>query len=281
VRPLVISSFAFVVGACLGSFAATVAYRLPRGLSLLWPGSFCPTCQKSLPWWCNIPVFSYVFLRGRCFMCQASIPARDFVAEVALGVAGLYLSLSFPIWDALARLLLDSALMAISLIDLEWRIVPDVLSLPGIVWGAFCATFLMPEIGFRQSILGALVGSGFLYALAKGYVLVRKREGLGLGDVKLMGMIGAYLGLPGALFTIFFGALLGSAGGIALALLTTARTEMAAEGSHGAAAQDDSASSSVSLLTMSVPFAPFLSLAAAVYAAFQPQLVGWFLENHG
>src|SRR5579875_307535 len=168
VRPLVISSFAFVVGACLGSFAATVAYRLPRGLSLLWPGSFCPTCQKSLPWWCNIPVFSYVFLRGRCFMCQASIPARDFVAEVALGVAGLYLSLSFPIWGALARLLLDSALMAISLIDLEWRVVPDVLSVAGIVWGAVGATVVMAGLGLRPPIHGARVRSGVVYALAKG-----------------------------------------------------------------------------------------------------------------
>ncbi len=305
---LVLAGLAFVFGACVGSFVGVVSFRLPRGLSIIKPRSFCPLCAQALAAWVNVPLLAYVFLRGRCAMCRGAIALRYPLSELALGAAALSLSLRFELWDALARFSLCAALLAVSLIDLEWRIIPDAISLPGIGAGILCATFFMSGVGLTSSLLGIFAGAGLLWILGETYRWTRGREGLGLGDVKLLGMVGAYLGWPGALFTIFFGALFGSLSGLIVAIAAPrwldgsqldacpsagggdaaeqarysaatvcgSRFE-AGEEESPAAVHQDAGRSFAALMHTQIPFAPFLSLAAAAYAVFQPELVGWYL----
>jgi leader peptidase (prepilin peptidase)/N-methyltransferase len=303
---LAVAILAFTLGACVGSFVSVVSFRLPRGLSVIRPRSFCPACGQPLPAWANVPLFGYTFLRGRCAMCHGAISLRYPLCELALGAAALSLSLRFGVWDALARFSLCAALLAVSLIDLESRIIPDVISLPGIGAGILCASLLMPEIGLKSSLLGIFAGGGLLWILSEVYRVARKREGLGFGDVKLLAMVGAYLGWPGALFTIFFGSLIGSVTGLLIVAVaprwlnfghsngctvaveadvpqTTKRWrpaifEPVVEGAaqSSATALRSPGLNFAALMHTAIPFGPFLSLAAASYAVFQPELWAWY-----
>jgi len=279
-------ALAFVLGACVGSFVNVVAFRLPRELSIVRPRSFCPRCERPIPAWANIPIIAFIGLRGRCLMCQQPIPFRYFLTEISLAVAALYLYLSFPLPNALARFVFCAALFAASLIDFDWRIIPDAISLPGIPLGILAATFLVPEIGWRGSLFGIAVGGGFLFAVGEVYRLLRHREGMGMGDVKLMAMVGAFLGWPGVLFTLFVGSLLGSVGGILVGLIGPRTAEPVTEGESasslpGAPMPDEigEADEEVSILQVTVPFGPFLSMASGIYTLFQPQLTRWYLSG--
>jgi len=279
-------ALAFVLGACVGSFVNVVAFRLPRELSIVRPGSFCPRCERPIPAWVNIPIIAFIGLRGRCLMCRQSIPFRYFLTEVSLAVAALYLYLSFPLPNAVARFVFCAALFAASLIDFDWRIIPDAISLPGIPLGILAAAFFEPEIGWRGSLLGVAIGGGFLFAVGEGYRLIRHREGMGMGDVKLMAMVGGFLGWPGVLFTLFVGSLLGSVGGILVGLAGPRRAEPVTAGESpssltGGPLPDEmgEADEAVSILQVTVPFGPFLSLAAGIYTLFQPQLTRWYLSG--
>ena len=279
-------ALAFVLGACVGSFVNVVAFRLPRELSIVRPRSFCPRCERPIPAWANIPIIAFIGLRGRCLMCQQPIPFRYFLTEISLAVAALYLYLSFPLPNALARFVFCAALFAASLIDFDWRIIPDAISLPGIPLGILAATFLVPEIGWRSSLFGIAVGGGFLFAVGEVYRLLRHREGMGMGDVKLMAMVGAFLGWPGVLFTLFVGSLLGSVGGILVGLIGPRRAEPVTEDESapslpGAPMPDEigEADEEVSILQVTVPFGPFLSMASGIYTLFQPQLTRWYLSG--
>jgi leader peptidase (prepilin peptidase) / N-methyltransferase len=293
---------ALALGACAGSFAVTVAYRLPREISIVRPGSFCESCQRPVPWWANIPIIAFLALRGRCLMCGAPIPARYLGTELLLALIALYLFVSFPLSEAAARFLFVTALVICSLVDYDWRLIPNVITFVGVPVGFVLATLVMPEVGWRSSLVGIIVGGGFLFLTGFIYQLVRGDEGVGLGDVFLVAMVGAFMGWGGVLFTLFFGALLGSVGGILVALFGTpiatpnppggAESVSAtvpvrsAEGAAAAAvAQEDpgaaheAASEKVSVLKTSVPFGPFLSLAAGVYAVFQPLLMNWYFSR--
>ncbi|MFZ0887770.1 MAG: prepilin peptidase [Candidatus Binataceae bacterium] len=265
-------AMAFILGACVGSFVNVVAYRLPRELSIVTPRSFCPNCSHPIPAWANIPILAYIGLRGRCLICRGAIPFRYFLAELGLAVAALYLYLSFPPADAAARFVLCAALFAVSMIDYDWRIIPNEISMPGIVAGFLAAAFAMPEIGWKSSLIGILIGAGGLFALGELYELARHQEGVGMGDVFLIGMIGAFLGWPAVLFTLFLGSVLGSVGGILAAL--SGGGEQPLEGASPEPAEAD-----VSILKTAVPFGPFLSLAAGMYALFQPQLMHWYFSG--
>jgi leader peptidase (prepilin peptidase) / N-methyltransferase len=264
-------TIAFIVGACVGSFVNVVAYRLPREISIVSPRSFCTECNRPLPWWANIPILAYIGLLGRCVMCGGRIPLRHFMAEFALAVTALYLYLSFPLADAIARFVLCAALFTVALIDYDWRLIPNLITFPGIPIGFLAATFAMPEIGVKRSLLGIALGWGFLFVTGELYFRVRGREGVGMGDVWLLGMIGAFLGWPGALFTLFIGSILGSIGGIAFALAGGAPEPPVAEEAAGAGETE------TSLLQTAVPFGPFLALAAGIFAVFQPELTRWYL----
>jgi leader peptidase (prepilin peptidase) / N-methyltransferase len=274
-----------IFGACLGSFAGTVAYRLPREISLVRPRSFCAQCKRPIAPWCNIPLLSYVVLRGRCAMCRAPIGFRYFLAELALGAAGAYLCLHFGLLDATVRLAFCTVLLIIAFIDYDWRVIHNALTLGGIFGGLVAGSLLIPEVGWKSSLAGFSVGAGFLFLTGTLYSLLRGAEGVGRGDVYLLGMVGAFMGVAGALFTIFFGALFGAVGGLALALTGEAPAPPEAEIPQAIAAvtgtgtSDAVAAAEVPLLRTAVPFGPFLALAAAVFAIFQPQLLNWYFAG--
>jgi leader peptidase (prepilin peptidase)/N-methyltransferase len=277
----------FCFGASIGSFVNVLAYRLPRDISIVQPRSFCPHCRRPIPAWLNIPVLGYLIARGQCVYCHARIPFRYPITELALGLTALMLYANFAPLDATARLILCAGLFAASWVDLDCRLIPDVISLPGIVVGFIAAVFLMPDIGWKDSLLGIAIGGGLLFGIGQLYIFLRGKEGMGMGDVKLLAMIGAFLGWQGILFTLFVGSTLGAAGGILLGLLkwqpgnAELRAELAEPMAVGSTAIDSApqsldAQADVGLLQTPVPFGPFLSLAGAIFAIFQPQLLQWY-----
>jgi leader peptidase (prepilin peptidase) / N-methyltransferase len=206
-----------VLGACLGSFINVVIYRLPRGMSLVHPRSRCPVCTRPIQAMENIPIVSYLVLGGRCRGCAVRISPRYPVVE-ALG-AGLtvaaVLTAATPL-DALARTILVLALLAVVFIDFDHRIIPDAITLPGTVVGLLGS--LVGPLSVLDAVLGVAAGGGGLLLIAWGYQRVTGREGLGMGDVKLMAMVGAFLGWAGALGTVLLGSLAGSLLGLGLIL---------------------------------------------------------------
>ncbi len=280
--------FAFALGACVGSFVNVVAYRMPREISLATPRSFCPHCDRPLPMRANIPIFAYLGLRGRCLMCGGPIPFRYFLTELTLAVAAAYLYLFFPPADAFARFALCAALYAIGLIDYDWRVIPNLITFAGIPLGLAAAALAMPEVGPRSAMIGVVAGAGVLFLTGEAYLLLRGHEGVGMGDVWLLGMVGAFLGWQGVLFTLFFGSIFGTIGGIAFALAGGAPAppeavvpEAIAEvtGARRGAPPPENPDGGPSLMRTEVPFGPFLALAAAIYGLFQPQLAHWYLSR--
>jgi len=263
---------ALLAGASAGSFVTVVAYRLPRDMSIVTPRSFCESCERAIPFWANIPIVAYIGLRGRCLMCGAAIPFRHFLAEAALAVTALFLYLTFPLPDAIARFVLCGALFAVSLIDYDWRLIPNLITFPGMLIGFAAASLAIPEVGWESSLIGIAVGGGVLFLTGELYRLVRGQEGVGMGDVWLLGMVGGFLGWPGVVFTLFFGSLFGAIGGLAYAVAGGARVAKPM-GDPGS----DPAEADVSILRTEVPFGPFLALAAGIYTLFQPQLTRWYL----
>ena len=266
-------TMAFLIGASVGSFVNVVAWRMPRDLSIVTPRSFCESCERALPFWANIPILAYLGLRGRCLMCRAPIPFRHFLAEVGLAVTALYLCFAFPLPSAIARFALCAALWIVAIIDYDWRLIPNLITWPGMPIGFIAASLMMSEVGWKSSLLGILMGGGVLYMTGYFYQLVRGREGVGMGDVWLLGMVGGFLGWQGVFFTLFVGSIFGAIGGIAYAV----------GGSDSAAPLGDPATepeqADVSILRTEVPFGPFLALAAGIFALFQPQLTHWYLRG--
>jgi leader peptidase (prepilin peptidase) / N-methyltransferase len=275
---------ALVAGACVGSFINVVGYRLPREISIVSPRSFCPKCNRPLPLWANVPILAYVGLRGRCLMCGAPIPFRYFLTELALAAAAAYLYLYFPLPDAVARFVFCAALFAVAPIDYDWRVIPNAITFPGIPIGFIAASLMIPEVGWKSSLVGIVLGAGFLFLTGELYMRLRGLEGIGMGDVWLLGMAGAFLGWVGVLFTLFVGSILGSIGGIAFALTGGAPSPPEAQVPQAIAevtgrGSDRPLETDVPFLQTAVPFGPFLALAAAIFALFQPQLASWYFSQ--
>jgi leader peptidase (prepilin peptidase)/N-methyltransferase len=210
----------FLVGLALGSFFNVVITRLPQG-EQFWRGrSRCPHCRAALPWRDNLPLLSYLWLRGRCRFCGAAISRRYPLVELAGGVLALALWARFP-----DRLLLlaygpfGAALLLLSAIDLEQRLLPDAITLPGIALGLILALAL-PHLTWWEAAAGALLGGAAFFAVGWIYEKLTGRQGMGGGDVKLMAMIGAFLGLQAVPFVVFVSAALGTLVGLGLALYT-------------------------------------------------------------
>ncbi len=239
----------FVLGLVAGSFANVLIYRLPRGISVVRPGSRCPHCKRSVKWYENIPVCSYVFLRGRCSGCGKRISPRYPLVELACGLLFLLVWTKFGLSVTAFRFfVLVVILVAATFIDLEHQVIPDELSLGGILLGWSLSVF---DAGFPlvKSFLGALVGAGALYLLAEFYYWLRKREGLGGGDVKLLGTIGAFLGAEALIEVVVFAAVSGLVGAV-----ISRRTS----------------------LRETLPFGPFLSVGALVSLFLDRNLVSVF-----
>ena len=242
---------AIFFGAIIGSFLNVCIHRLPLRESLLWPRSRCPQCAKTIAWYDNFPVFSYFWLRGRCRACRRHISWRYPLVE-ALNATGYGLI----IWrfgfsaSALVYLLLWSSLIVISFIDLDHMIIPDRITLPGIGLGLVAGTLLLPQ--WWDSVVGLLVGGGILYFMAWISPYLFGKEGMGGGDIKLLAMIGAFLGWKPAILTIFFGGLLGAVVGVTLMAVRVITREAY------------------------LPFGPFLSLGAVVVILYGQEILTWY-----
>ncbi|MBA3268995.1 MAG: prepilin peptidase [Acidobacteria bacterium] len=206
---------AAIIGLAVGSFLNVCIYRIPKRESLLFPGSHCGSCGKPLRWFDNIPVASYLALRGRCGQCGAAISIRYPVVEVTTAVLTVLVVALTPFGPLLAsRLILTWILIVLFAVDLELQILPNAITLPGIVVGLACSVLAPP--GLRDALVGAAVGAGVLYGIAAAYYLVRREEGLGMGDVKMLAMIGAFLGWRAVLLTLVMSSFSGALVGVAL-----------------------------------------------------------------
>jgi leader peptidase (prepilin peptidase)/N-methyltransferase len=210
---------ALLLGLLVGSFLNVCILRIPAGESIVAPPSRCPRCGTRLPWWANVPVLSYLVLRGRCAFCAGPISPRYAVVELL--TAALFAAVCWrfgPTPQGAVAALFVSALVVVTFIDIDHRIIPDVISLPGTAVG-FALSWLPGGVGPVDSAAGLLLGGGFLAAVAAAYAWWTKRGGLGLGDVKLLAMIGAFLGWTAIPTTVIVGSLAGSAVGIPAILI--------------------------------------------------------------
>jgi leader peptidase (prepilin peptidase)/N-methyltransferase len=247
----VATSAVVLLGLCLGSFLNVVIYRLPRDQSLLRPGSRCPSCGRPIRAYHNIPVLGWLWLRGRCASCRAAIPPRYPIVELLGGGLTLLAAYGFPTTaGSVAALWMLLSLLAVFFIDLEHRIIPDEISLGGTVLGLVLSFW---TIGFVSSLIAAAVGAAALFLIGWTYERTRGRAGLGMGDVKLAAMLGAFLGIPGLVLTVLLASLVGSALGIGLIALK--------KGTR----------------TSALPFGSFLAPAAMVVMIWGPAIWDWYL----
>jgi leader peptidase (prepilin peptidase)/N-methyltransferase len=214
--PLLLLVPVAVVGLVVGSYLNVVVHRLPRGLSTVSPGSSCPSCGDPVRAFDNIPVLSYLWLRGRCRSCGARISVRYPLVELATAILFVACVWVFG-WSPQAAVaaFFSSLILALALIDLEHMLLPDKLTLPGIAAGLVLQPWI-EGVTLLDAVIGALVGAGALILLINVWYWLREEEGMGLGDVNLMALIGAFLGWQGALLALFGGALAGALVGIGL-----------------------------------------------------------------
>ena len=241
---------AFPFGLIVGSFLNVCIHRLPLRESVVWPSSRCPHCRTELTAYDNIPVLSYLMLRGRCRACGKPISLQYPIVEVLTGLVFFSAVLLFDPPLVYQRVLFACAMIVLFVIDLEHRILPDVITLPGIVIG-FVSSFFMPP-GWVDSLIGIAIGGGSLWLLAEVYYRLRHEEGMGFGDVKMLGMIGAFLGWKLVLLTLVLSSFIGSIVGLAIIALR-----------HGD-------------MKYALPFGTFLAIGAIVSAVVGDQIVSWY-----
>jgi len=241
-----------LLGLMIGSFLNVCIYRLPRRLSPVRPRSSCTTCGHMLTWYENIPIGSYLVLRGRCAGCRSPISMMYPIIEAITGAMflGAYL-LYGPTALLAARLVFGCMLLVLFVIDLQHQILPNVITLPGVVVGLLLSEVAGP--GWLASLIGIAAGGGMLWLIAEGYYRLRHEEGLGMGDVKMLAMIGAFLGWKLMLLTLVLASFSGTLVGVAM-LLARVKT-----------------------LKHALPFGTFLAAGAAVAAAAGDRMVAWYL----
>ncbi|MBU0943087.1 MAG: prepilin peptidase [Proteobacteria bacterium] len=240
---------AFLFGTIIGSFLNVVILRLPReDASIVFPASHCPACLKALHWYENIPILSFLFLRGRCSHCNKKISFQYPLVELSMALFSAALVNQFGLSVTTAGyFLFCAALLVIIWIDIHHQIIPDIISLPGIIAGLLFS-LISPALHWSDSLIGVLAGGGILYTIALFYYLWRRREGMGGGDIKLLAMIGAFLGWQALPFVIFASSLSGTVIGL-LAMIKQKKGGQTR-----------------------IPFGPFLSLAALAYIFFREQI---------
>ena len=243
---------AVLFGLIVGSFLNVCIYRLPRRESIVWPASRCTSCNRELAWFENVPVFGWLVLRGRCRTCRAPVSAMYPIVETVTGVlfgAAMYWYGPTPL--GVVRVAFGCAMIVLFVIDLQHRILPNAITVPGAAIGFVISLFLPP--GWVSSLVGLLVGGGLLFAIAEAYYRVRGVDGLGMGDVKMLAMIGAFLGWQLALVTLILASFGGAVLGIGL--LATGRGGMQA----------------------ALPFGTFLAVGAAIAAVAGDPIVTWYV----
>lgn len=213
---ILLDVYAALLGLIAGSYLNVVVHRLPRGLSTVRPRSACPACGAPIRALDNLPLLSFALLRGRCRHCRAPIAWRYPLVEAATAALFVACLERFgPSLGCLAAALFCCLMIALGLIDLEHLILPDRLTLPGIAAGLALQPWL-DWGGLRQAVLGAVLGAAVLLAIWGAWYLLRREEGMGLGDAKMLALIGAFLGWKGMLVTLFLASLAGALIGMAL-----------------------------------------------------------------
>lgn len=239
-------------GLLVGSFLNVCIYRLPRGTSIVWPASACGSCRRELRWFENIPIVSWAVLGAKCARCKAPISVQYPLVEAITAVLFVLVAATTPVGPLLAaRLVFVCALVVLFGIDLEHQILPNAITLPGIAIGL--AFSLAGPPGWRAALLGVLLGGGVLYAIAWGYYVLRKEEGLGMGDVKMLGMIGAFLGWQAVLLTLVLASFSGALIGVAMIALQRGSMKYA------------------------LPFGTFLAIGALVAMLAGQPIIDWYV----
>ncbi len=240
-----------LTGLCIGSFLNVVIYRLPLGQSLVSPGSRCPKCGYVLRWYDNVPVVGWALLAGRCRQCRAPISAQYPMVEIITALLFVLVAWLTPVGPLLvSRLILVAILVALFGIDLEHQILPNSITLPGILVGLLFSLITPP--GWQAALMGAVLGAGILYGIAAAYFAVRREEGLGMGDVKMLAMVGAFLGWKAVLVTLVLSSFSGAA--IGLALIASQRGGM----------------------KLALPFGTFLALGTLAAMLVGDPLIAWY-----
>jgi leader peptidase (prepilin peptidase)/N-methyltransferase len=255
IPPAVALTFCAFAGLCVGSFLNVVIARVPEGRSIVYPGSACPHCGMPIRWYDNLPLLSFVLLRARCRSCRSPIAWRYPLVEAAAAalfvLAYLHFGISLQLVPALVLL---STLVAITGIDVDHQIIPDVLSLPGIGLG-LVASCGPGGIGWMNSVLGVIVGGGVFVVIIMVSTLVLGQPGMGMGDVKLGAMLGAFLGWQLGLLGILLSVLIG--GPLAAGLLATGRKTR----------KDP------------LPFGPFLAVGGIVSLLWGDAILAWYFRQ--
>lgn len=260
--------WAFAFGLVIGSFLNVCIYRIPRKIFFKQARSHCPQCNALIPWWGNVPVLSWFLLRGRARCCGAKISWQYPLVELTTGLLFVGLYWLFPFFGRFSEgyvlnpaelirfihaIVFSCLLLVCSVIDMQHRIIPDVISLPMIAASPLVA-MVHPDLTLASSLIGVVAGGGIFYALAWFYYLLRKEAGLGMGDVKLLAAIGGWLGYQSLIPTIFLGSISGAVFGIG-AIIITKNTHM----------------------KTAIPFGPFLALGAFAYLVAGGRVWEWFL----
>lgn len=278
-------AFVFVLGALWGSFANVCIYRWPpteehpKGRSVVSPGSHCGVCGVPVRWYDNLPIVSYLVLRGRCRSCRTQFSARYMLVEAATGLLfafawHLVMNLAYVDEPTQARLIrfgiyaaMLFVLVVITFIDLDHQLILDKVTYPSIVL-FYGAGMLLPDAVWWHGLLGAAVGYGGIRLIADGYYYLTGREGMGYGDGKLLALIGALFGWRAVVLSLFIGSMLGSVIGIAV-LVIAGRMARTDDAERGATDEDEG---EPSLRHTALPFGPFLAAGAVVYMFALPWL---------
>lgn len=258
--PLFVAIYVFIIGGIIGSFLNVVIHRYPRGESVVFPPSRCPHCRERIRWYDNVPIISYLLLLGRCRHCRATISVRYPLVEAAnaLFYLAIYLRAGVSIMSALVAAIV-SMTIALIYIDADIQILPDVIDLPGIAVG-MAIGWLRPDQwmnltlthGLLDSAIGAAIGGGILWLVAVTYQLIRKIEGMGLGDVKMLAMIGSVLGVSALFPVLMIASVSGAITGGIVALVTRRKD-----------------------LQFPIPFGIFLGFGALTVLFFGNELRAW------
>jgi leader peptidase (prepilin peptidase)/N-methyltransferase len=242
---MLLNCFVFIFGATIGSFLNVCIFRLPAETSIVKPPSQCPYCHHPIRYRDNIPLISFIILRGKCRDCGGKISWRYPLVELITALLALLLFLKFgPTLTFLTFFIFTAVLIVIAFIDLDHQIIPDILTLPGIPIFFLAAIFLVDipwKLPWLEALLGLLIGGGVLFTIAFLYELITKREGMGGGDIKLLAMIGGFLGWKSLIFILLFSSFSGAIVGVTAMIIKK---------------QD---------MKYAIPFGPFLSAAAVAY----------------
>ena len=243
----------FILGLIVGSFSNVCIYRIPRNESIIYPASHCPNCSTTIKPIDNIPLLSYILLKGRCRNCRNRISLEYPIVEFLTGIIYILIFLMYGLnWQFIVYMILSTALIIIAFIDLNEQIIPDVISLPGIALGLILS-FFVPYISFMNSILGAVAGGGIILIIALAGSVIFKKEAMGGGDVKLASMVGAFLGWRYTVISLFFGFFLGALAGVFLILSKIKNKEDL------------------------IPFGPFIILGTFISILYGEKIISWYL----